>query len=150
MDYIKLLRDLVGSMPIILNSAGVIIRKQQQVLLSYRIDTNNWGIPGGYMELGETLEETAKREIQEELNLSINQMNLFHVFSGKDFYHQYPNGDKVYSIIAIYLVDSTIGEIKVDDKEISRFNYFDLNNLPVEMTKTTRQILKIYRDIAVG
>ncbi|WP_169891049.1 NUDIX hydrolase [Litchfieldia alkalitelluris] len=46
MGYIKELRNLVGPMPLILNSAGVLLFNGQKVLLLYRKDTNDWGIPG--------------------------------------------------------------------------------------------------------
>src|SRR3954452_10249770 len=75
MGYIEELRNKLGNEPIILNSAGVIILDPEgKVLLQYRKDTNNWGLPGGYMELGETFEDTAKREIKEGMGIGLSNL----------------------------------------------------------------------------
>ncbi|WCH49857.1 MULTISPECIES: NUDIX domain-containing protein [Lysinibacillus] len=48
-------------MPVILVGSTVIVLNQtREVLLQFRADIEMWGLPGGAMELGETLEETAK------------------------------------------------------------------------------------------
>lgn len=60
-DYVIKLRQLVGTMPVILVGSTVIVLNQtREVLLQFRADIEMWGLPGGAMELGETLEETAK------------------------------------------------------------------------------------------
>src|SRR3954468_20683168 len=128
MGYIEELRNKLGNEPIILNSAGVIILDPVgKVLLQYRKDTNNWGLPGGYMELGETFEDTVKREIREEMGVELSDLAFFEIFSGRDFYHEYPNGDKVYSVIAVYIANDLKEEITPDYKEISQVNYFSVN-----------------------
>ncbi len=66
--------------------ATVVVLKDNKILLNLRSDTNTWGIPGGALELGETLEETAARELKEETNLEAMSYTLLNVFSGKDFY----------------------------------------------------------------
>ncbi|MDO0950270.1 NUDIX domain-containing protein [Mammaliicoccus sciuri] len=72
MDYISSLRDKVGHAPVILVGALVLIfNKDKQVLLQLRSDNESWGLPGGTMELGESFEEAAIREVYEETNLEI-------------------------------------------------------------------------------
>ena len=67
MGYIEELRKVVGTRPLILVGSAIIILNDKQVLLlQYRSDTYDWGVPGGAMELGETTEETARRELFEE------------------------------------------------------------------------------------
>jgi 8-oxo-dGTP pyrophosphatase MutT (NUDIX family) len=74
MGYIEELRKLVGNRPVILTGAKVIVfNALGQILLQYRTDTKMWGLPGGLMELGESLEETALREVQEETGLTIGR-----------------------------------------------------------------------------
>lgn len=68
--YIMDLREVVGARPLILAGAGVIIVDNEgRILLQHRSDNGDWGIPGGSMELGESFEEAARREVLEETGL---------------------------------------------------------------------------------
>ncbi len=66
---------------------GVMILKDNKVLLGHRLskrkDTGGiqegdcWSLPGGKQEMFETMFEGAKREIKEETNLDIDDLELF-------------------------------------------------------------------------
>ncbi|AOZ90789.1 hypothetical protein PNBC_03260 [Paenibacillus crassostreae] len=47
------------------------------------------------MELGETTEECLRREVKEEINLDINSLQLFGVFSGNELFTRLRNGHEV-------------------------------------------------------
>jgi 8-oxo-dGTP diphosphatase len=54
---------------------GVIIKREGKILLQKRIGAHGsgtWALPGGHLEHGETPEQTAIREAQEEVNLIVN------------------------------------------------------------------------------
>lgn len=130
MSYIKDIRKFIGRAPMLSAGATVIVLKNNKILLNLRSDTNTWGIPGGAIELGETLEETAARELKEETNLEAESFTLLNVFSGTDFYFKYPNGDELYSVAAIYLANNVMGDLKITDGESLKLNYFCKNELP--------------------
>lgn len=50
-----------------------------------RSDNNCWCFPGGAIELGEKVEDAAKREVAEETGLQVKALELFGVFSGQEF-----------------------------------------------------------------
>lgn len=82
MSYISEMRKYIGHQPMLSAGATVVVIKDSKILLNLRSDTNTWGIPGGATELGETLEETAVREVKEETNLDCKSFNLINVISG--------------------------------------------------------------------
>lgn len=148
MGYVQYLRQYVGHEPILTAGVGLFVfNEKKQVLMQYRVDYKQWGFPGGAMELGETFEETAIRELKEETNLNIQSLKLLRVLSGKDTYREYPNGDKLYDITAIFLVTSYTGELKVNDDESEEFEWFSIDKLPENITEHTKKCLSKYGDI---
>ncbi len=68
-----------------MNGAGIIIENERgEILLGRRCDNDCWKHAGGSTELGESCEETARRELFEEMGLIANTLELLGVFSGKD------------------------------------------------------------------
>ncbi len=133
MGYIMDLRKFVGKRPILMPAAGAaIINENNEILLQRRTDNKCWGIPGGSMELGETFEETATREVKEETGLKVNSLELFNIFSGEDLHYIYPNGDEVYITTAVFLCNDYSGDLKRDEEETLELRFFKLNDLPIE------------------
>lgn len=130
MGYISELRKYIGHNPLISAGATVAVIKDKQILLNLRSDTKTWGIPGGSLEIGETLEEAARRELKEETNLDCDNLTLLNVFSGNDFYFKYPNGDELYSVIALYSANDFKGNLKITDDESLELNFFSKSELP--------------------
>lgn len=144
MGYIMNLRKYVGHEPLIgLGATTLVFNKQNELLLNLRTDTNTWGIPGGSMELYETIEETAIRELKEEANITAKNLELVTILSGKDYYFEYPNGDKMCTVIVLYKVLNYDGEIKVNDKESKSLKFFSLDNLPILESRAEAIINKI-------
>lgn len=65
-----------------INLAGCVILKNKKILLLHRIQTDWFELPGGKIEIGETPEEAAKRELQEEL---LCDVELIEKLGEKDF-----------------------------------------------------------------
>lgn len=130
MSYIQDIRKFIGHAPMLSAGATVVVLKDNKILLNLRSDTNTWGIPGGAIELGETLEETASRELKEETNLEAESFTLLNVFSGKDFYFKYPNDDELYSVVTLYLAEGVTGSLKITDGESFELKYFGKDELP--------------------
>ena len=126
---------MVGSTVLVLNS-------QNKLLMMKRSDSNKWGVPGGAMELGETTEETARRELLEETGLTADGLTLFDVFSGEELYYRYPSGEEVYNISIVYITRGTQGDINLLDGEHYDFQYFELSKLPKDISPPIKPILR--------
>ncbi|MBP5655413.1 MAG: NUDIX hydrolase [Clostridiales bacterium] len=133
MGYIMDLRKELGHRPIIMAAAGVIvINDRNEVLLQKRADNGFWGLPAGSMELGESFEECARRELFEETGLTAGKLEICATESGKETHYIYPNGDEVYAAAVMYICREWSGEMKVQEEEITEQRFFDLNDLPSE------------------
>ena len=144
MGYIMNLRKYVGHEPLIgVGATTLVFNDKNELLLNLRTDTNTWGIPGGSMELNETIEETAIRELKEEAGIRADKLELVSVLSGKDYYFEYPNGDKMCTVIILFKVLNYTGNIKVSDNESKQLKFFALNDLPNMESRANAIIDKI-------
>ena len=144
MGYIMNLRKYVGHEPLIgLGATTMVFNDRNEILLNLRSDTNTWGIPGGSMELHETIEETAVRELKEEAGISADKLELVAVLSGDEYYFEYPNGDKMCTVIVLFKVLNYTGGIKVSDNESKQLKFFSLDALPNMESRAKAIIAKI-------
>lgn len=144
-DYIMDLRKIVGHAPLLQCAASVIIENGQgEILLGRRTDNHQWGYSGGSIELGETVEECAKRELFEEMGLVAEELEFFMVNSGPETHYIYPNGDEVYNVEIIYLCRSYHGEPRRQESEVEELRFFSLEELPEEISPPIRPVMRRY------
>lgn len=145
-DYIKWIRGKVGHEKIIIVYAGgCIFNKNGEVLLQKRADCNKWGFPGGAVELGETPEMTAKREVKEETGLDVEVGNLIGIYTDSDVV--YPNGDKAHSICICYEMSVVGGELSCDENETLELKYFSLDDMPELFCKQHEELLRDVKNL---
>ena len=145
MGYIENLRKAVGQAPLILVGVAVaVINERNEILLQKRAD-GKWGVPGGFMELGESTEEAGRREVFEETGLKIGSLNLVGVFSGKQHFVKLPNGDEFYPVTVAYICrDIEGGHLKADGQETTEVRFFKLNDLPEKLNPMIKQLVAQY------
>ena len=142
MGYVDELRENVGNRALILAGATVLILDgDDQLLMLRRTDNGCWGVPGGVMELGESILDTAKRETKEEIGIEIKDLELFGVYSGPELHYLYPDGAEVYNLSVVYLIRGFDGEIKLNRDEHSEYRFFDIRALPTEISPPIKPIL---------
>ncbi len=131
-DYIREMREYVGHRPVLLVGACVMVLDDQgRLLLEHRMDNHTWGLPGGAHEPGETVEESARRELFEETGLVCGDLSLFGVYSGPELFYEYPNGDQVHNVTLAYLCRAYRGTLAVSG-ESHEVKFFALSELPGE------------------
>lgn len=141
-DYIREMRQKIGHAPLIVAGAAVLIfDKCGRLLMMRRTDIGSWGIPGGAMEPGERLAETAARETLEETGLLVSDLTLFDVFSGPELIFQYPNGDVTCNVSAVYSTHTARGQIVLNTDEHTEWRCFPLDQLPVDISPPIRCVL---------
>ncbi len=129
-NYIQTMRNLIGNQTLLTVGCGAIIEDDKgRILLQQRTDHSEWGIPGGLLELGETFEETVKREVCEETGLTLEDLNLFGIYSGEKGFAEYENGDKVYSVQVIFFTKKFSGHLTQND-ESKRVVFIEKHDLP--------------------
>lgn len=146
MDYIQTMRKLIGKESLLTVGCGVIITNEDKILLQHRVDEDNWCIPGGVMELGETFEETAKRETYEETGLIVEELQLFGLYSGESCFVTYPNGDQVYSVQVIFHATTYSGELQQDGEESKAHRFFGRDELPENLNPRQKAFIQDWAD----
>lgn len=145
MDYIQYLRSMVGRKPVIMVTAGVVIlNANNELLLQRRADGSGWGPIGGFMELGESVEETARREVFEETGLTVGQLELFGVFSTPKI-QTFANGDQVQVVTVFYLTDAVTGTLQPNIESLE-LRYFNLASLPEQLFAPTLPMLEAIKN----
>ena len=114
--------------------AAVIFNGQRQVLLVKRKDNGLWSLPSGHLEIGETVTDAIKREIQEETGLIVEVEKLIGVYSDPvSQVFTYPSGAATHFITLSFLCCIIGGELLADDREIAEAAFFDTKHLPANI-----------------
>jgi 8-oxo-dGTP pyrophosphatase MutT (NUDIX family) len=155
------LKDELRNMPLFQNgSAVIVVNDNGEILLQHRTDRDLWCVPGGLQELGETFEEVAARELNEETGLTakIEDLILIKAVSGESRKNSYPNGDIVYNNTMLYVVKNYSGilgsnyEEVIDKgngyfqsmKESRGLRFFPLESLPENLMD--KDLIEIYKN----
>ncbi len=122
---------------------GAVVIRDGRILLVKRGQPPGeglWAIPGGVLELGETLQQAAVREILEETGLVIEAGEPIHTF---DLIHRDSAGRVHYHYVIVDLRGTYLsGEIRPAD-DAKEAAWFDLDNLPTgDLSPPTRELIE--------
>lgn len=125
------------------SAVGAIVIRDDEVLLVKRNNPPGqglWSIPGGCVELGETLQEAAEREIQEETGIIIRAKKPVYTF---DVIERDDQGrTRFHYVIVDLLADYVSGKPnpRSDASEARWVTSRELEGLPV--SRITKEVLK--------
>lgn len=146
MGYIRDLREHVGHMPIMAISTTCIMydSENRTILFQQRSDTHTWGVPGGVLEIGESIYEGLAREVKEETGLDILDAKLYDIRVNKPF--KYPNGDVTYYTEFICVSTEFSGELSHDD-EGDDLQWFSINDLPRDISPFQEEYIRRFVEV---
>lgn len=124
-------------------AVGAVVFKEGKVLLVLRGKPpaeSQWAIPGGCVELGETLQEAAQREILEETGIVIQAGKPVYTF---DVLERDKNGRlRFHYVIVDLAADYVSGEIRAGD-DAADARWLSSEDMPYQnVSPTTRKLLK--------
>lgn len=141
MSYVAWLRSRIGHRKVFLAGTAVVVRARDgKVLFRRRGDDGTWALPGGVLERGERLVDSARREVREETGHELGDLRLVGVYSEPDTDVTYPNGDQVQQFIVAFEVDTAISPVGIDSDKTIETAWFSPDRLP-PMPPWHRQIL---------
>lgn len=126
----------------ILSTDGILLERGKILMVKRDIKPfcGYWTLPGGKVEYGERVEEAIKREMKEELGVSVRIKKLIGVYSDPKREPRY------HSVSVAYFLERGKGKIKLNF-EASGFKYFSLNKLPSRIGFDHRQIINDLRKL---
>ena len=108
------------------------------ILIERKNTPYGWALPGGFVDYGETVENAASREAQEEVSLSVNLIEQFHVYSN-------PNRDERKHTMSIVFIATATGKPQAAD-DAQNVQVFDLWELPKNLCFDHDEILADYQN----
>lgn len=103
-------------------SAGGLVFKKDQVLLvqiTYGTNKGLWMIPGGFLEEGKSIEETAIREVEEESGIKTSAKRIVGIRSGV---REFKDGLES-SLYVVFEMEYISGVEKADGLEVSKAQF---------------------------
>lgn len=116
-----------------------------EVLLVRHTYVEGWYLPGGGVETGQTMVETAIKEVREEVGLEIiSEPKLLGMYKN--------NSASKRDHVALYKVDEwREADVFKPNREIAEIGFFALDALPKDITKgNLRRIREVYFDEAIS
>ena len=125
--------------------AVFIINKNKEVLLQKRAATkrfnpNKWGLCAGHVDSGEGIEDTALREVEEEIGLELDANDL-NVLEKMEVNKRESNSH----ITRIYYVICMEDNFKIQKEELSEVKWFKIDDI-IEMIKNNDDSLTLKSD----
>ena len=118
---------------------ALLFNARGEVLLAKRTDNGLWCVPGGHVELGETLAQACLRELAEETGLRAEVVRLVGVYSDTVGSLHFAQGKEWHTVRVSFLCRALSGELR-SSSETSELSYFAVDSLPPMITDHPRRV----------
>lgn len=125
-------------------ASAIVVDNKGDILLIRRSDNKLWSIPGGKMEIGESLSETVVREVQEETGLQTRPIRVIGIYSSPRSVVAYEDGEVRQQFSVCFECEPTAGSIQTSDEslEVAFYNEPAVRSMP--MSESIRRRITDY------
>ena len=118
--------------------AAVILDGQGRILLQRRSDNGLWGLPGGSVEIGDSVRDAIIREVREETGLLVDVVRLIGVYSDPKFQVvRYPDGHVVHYVSSLFACRILEGGLQTCEETLD-LRFFDAESIPDDLVPMHR------------
>jgi ADP-ribose pyrophosphatase YjhB (NUDIX family) len=107
----------------------VVVDDQNHILLHRRSDNGQWALPGGVMEIGESIADCARREVREETGLEVELLGIVGIYSDPGHVFAYDDGEVRQEFSICFSARPTGGSLAVSH-ESHDVRFFDSSDIP--------------------
>jgi len=124
-DYVKGLREKVGTDLLFWPSVACLSHDEEGRLLLVRHVEGRWMFPAGAVDPGESPADAARREAWEEAGVLVEPLRILGVFGGPEFRITYSNGDEAAWVTTVFEARILSGTPAPSDDETAEVRWFD-------------------------
>ena len=125
---------------------GMIIEKEDKILLQRNPGENHWSLPGGMLRLREKYEDAAIRGVSEETGLQVGEAELFGMLSGRDCFVTNKFGEKAFILQVIFLAKEYTGKVKILDEANREHRFYKRTTLPKNLKQKKKTFILDWKE----
>ncbi len=125
---------------LVVAASAAVVDDEGRLLLQRRVDNGLWAMPGGAMEMTESLPEAAVREVREETGYEVEVTGLVGTYTDARHVIAYSDGEVRGQFNVCFRARVVGGELAVSDEshEVGWFAAGEVDGLPMHHTQRLR------------
>jgi ADP-ribose pyrophosphatase YjhB (NUDIX family) len=117
-------------------ASAIVTDKKGKILLHRRSDNNLWALPGGTMDIGESISETIVREVKEETGLDVRPEYVVGIYTNPKHVIAFPDGEVRQQFSICFACTLISGELCVSEEsfEVDFFSPQEIAHLNMHLS----------------